>query len=909
VSEIVSWTELMASTFRILYVLAIIAFLHGPIAKSQVPSTDGVTGFCMDGVWSGTHWPGQKPPANVTIWGSFCKNGDNDVGRVESEPFPAPAVLSLYLAGYPGQPGLHLTLKNAPSGKTMELRPASPPGATWQLNSFALPAEWVGQPVQLIAEDRATGARGWLAFTGPVPGFKLFPPFIPTNGPPGGFCPNGVYLYTKWPFGVRHRELTTWGSYCKSGDADTGWATSKTVNAGPYLSFYVAGYPTMPGIRLAAENVHTGEQLLLTPPLSPALMWRPLYIPMPAEWVGQPVRLVVEDRATGVGGWVGFSEPFSSRRAEDVLIAIDILGLVLCLAVVLLLPPVAVCLVAAVRGVTDPLDLTSVALLALGLTGYGAFWMYFLNHTAGVFYSYGTLGASCAAVVYVRFKSRPSRLLPVRPLIVPAALVVLATIFIVSLGLLRGGEYAVLDLAPTRFSPPDLVGDHILPKILADGVFSGHIPRPIMADWLSSDRPPLQAGNIVWTYPWTSRIRDLSYRDLSYLGMSVFLQCSFLAGLWAFLTAGKIGCRPLTLAIAVSFFSGFTFVHGFYTWPKLYPVAYLLIVAAYLLTERYHQVRDRRVTGALVGVAVALAMLCHGGSFFAILGLACSLLFLRRCPSPRFLLSMTAAAVLTYAPWVLYQKFYEPPGDRLVKFHLTGVQEPHPEVSLANLLISSYKKAGLHDVIEYKISNFEYLTGDLRQFINDVGVIAANLGSARVRARNVAASRLRGAKFISFVPCLGLFSLGPLALLLAALSIRKKRVEFILAGRLWLCTMLTIVLWCLFMFGPIGTGVHVGSFFMVIAALTGSCLALWALRPVVAVGIAVVEILWNAILYIWVTSPAPVSGSGSVTATLNGPLNIGFAAACLLSAAAMFAVLSYPVFRNSRKTVEDADLR
>jgi hypothetical protein len=862
----------------------------------------------VDGVARGTHWPDQKPPANVTIWGSFCKNGDNDVGRVESEPFPAGAVLSLYLAGYPGQPGLHLTLKNAPTAQMMELKPASPPGETWQLNRFALPAAWVGQSVQLVAEDRATGAGGWLAFTAPVPGFKLFPRFIPTNGSPAGFCPNGVWAGIRWPFGIRHQGLATWGSFCKLGDADTGWATSKTVNAGPYLSFYIAGYPTMPGLRLAAENVHTGEQLLLTIPLTKP-DWRPLHVPMPPEWFGQPVRLVAEDRITGVCGWFGFSEPFSPRRTDGALIAIAIVAVVFCLALLLLLPPIAACLVAAVRGVTDLLDLTSVALLALGLTGYGAFWMYFLNHAAGVFYSYATLGASCAALAYITLsRSRRSRLLPAKPLIVPAALVVLATIFIVSLGLLRGGQYAALDLAPTRFGPPDLVGDHLLPKILADGVFSGHIPRPIMADWLSSDRPPLQTANVVWTYPWTFLKTHLIFTDLAYLGMSVFLQCSFLAGLWAFLTAGKIGRRPLALAIVVCFFSGFTFFNGFYVYPKLYPVAYLLIVAAYLLTERYHQVRDRRVTGALVGVALALAMLCHGGSFFAILGLACSLLFLRRCPSPRFLLAMTAAAVLTYAPWVLYQKFYEPPGDRLVKFHLTGVQEPHPEVSLANLLISSYKKAGLHNVIEYKTSNFLFLIGDLRQSINDVAVVATNLGPARARLRNTAASQLRQEKFLFFVPCLGLFSLSPFALLLAALSMRRKRVEFVLAARLWLCTLLTIVSWCLLMFGPHGTGMHLSSFFLVIAALTGSCLALWALHPVVAVGVAVVQILGDAILYIWATPPAPVPGSGSVTATLNGPINMGFAAACLLAAAGILAVLSYPVFPNSRKTVEDADL-
>jgi hypothetical protein len=42
-------------------------------------------------------------------------------------------------------------------------------------------------------------------------------------------------------------------------------------------------------------------------------------------------------------------------------------------------------------GVEDQVDLTAVALCALGLTGYVCFWIYLFSHTAGVTFSYASL--------------------------------------------------------------------------------------------------------------------------------------------------------------------------------------------------------------------------------------------------------------------------------------------------------------------------------------------------------------------------------------------------------------------------------------------------------------------------------------------------------------------------------------
>ena len=146
-------------------------------------------------------------------------------------------------------------------------------------------------------------------------------------------------------------------------------------------------------------------------------------------------------------------------------------------------------------------------------------------------------------------------------------------------------------------------------------------PRPLASDWLSSDRPPLQTGMVLWVYPYTRGTRELLYQTAA-----TILQLTFLAGLWAYLEAAKVSRKAMALALATTFVSGFVILNSFYTWPKLLPVAFLFILPAYLFTDRFSSVRADWRVGASVGAAAGLAMLCHGGSAFALLGIALTLL-------------------------------------------------------------------------------------------------------------------------------------------------------------------------------------------------------------------------------------------------------------------------------------------
>src|SRR5450755_399434 len=89
---------------RLLLGLATAVFPSVGISNSTLPSLGVVTnsGFCPNGVWDGTRWPGGEQPVGLTLWGSYCTGADHDLGRIELQEFLAPPALNLYLTGYPG---------------------------------------------------------------------------------------------------------------------------------------------------------------------------------------------------------------------------------------------------------------------------------------------------------------------------------------------------------------------------------------------------------------------------------------------------------------------------------------------------------------------------------------------------------------------------------------------------------------------------------------------------------------------------------------------------------------------------------------------------------------------------------------------------------------------------------------
>jgi hypothetical protein len=524
----------------------------------------------------------------------------------------------------------------------------------------------------------------------------------------------------------------------------------------------------------------------------------------------------------------------------------------------MLLPSAAACVLAYKMGIHFVADLISIAILTLGLLGFSTFWITLLSHTAGIIYSYAILLISLAGCLFGIVNRHQFSSVVLRQLILCWALLTLAALFVTSVGFLYSDVSQSSTIATTRFTEWPLPADNVLPKLFADEVFQSHIERPMYGDWLSSDRPPLQAGLVLWHYAWTRPPRDLEYQVIA-----TILQLTSIIALWGYLTACNINPRARALVLLVVLGSGFTLVNCFYVWPKFLPVTFLLVVATFLLSPKYFHAQNRWSIGLVTGTASGLAMLSHGGSMFALLGLGITLLLMRRIPSRRFILAATIAALVVYGPWMLYQKYYDPPGDRLLKWHLAGVIPPHPESSFTDLLIRSYSRLTYKQILANKAENFEYLAAGTASFWRTGGVLLSTAITHEFQKRAIAIASLKSAMFFHWLTSLDLLVFGLLALPYGVVSRDCKTAEFSAAWILFLWIGTVLVVWCLVMFGPATTYVHQGSYLTNICAFTGLLLALWAVRPTLAYILGILHVLFNISVYVFMS---PISAAGSAFA-------------------------------------------
>ena len=210
--------------------------------------------------------------------------------------------------------------------------------------------------------------------------------------------------------------------------------------------------------------------------------------------------------------------------------------------------------------------------------------------------------------------------------------------------------------------------------LVSEAVLTVHMPPSGMGDWKSSDRPPLQSGAVLAQYPFMPRPRELGYTILS-----VILQSLWVCGLWLLLTALRLNSKAVSWALLTCAFSGFVFTNSFFVWPKLLAASYLLGFFALLFSGRLRRRSQNGVFLSVVGaMLVTFSLLSHGGTIFAFIGAIGAAAVFRTPMGLKHLLLAASVSFVLYLPWVGYQKFYDPPGDRLLKFHLAGVEHVDP---------------------------------------------------------------------------------------------------------------------------------------------------------------------------------------------------------------------------------------
>jgi hypothetical protein len=537
------------------------------------------------------------------------------------------------------------------------------------------------------------------------------------------------------------------------------------------------------------------------------------------------------------------------------------------------LPLIAAMLFAARLGVRKAPVLLAIGLAGSGLTAMLAFWAFYADPIVGKSFSYLLVFGSALLIAWLLYEGEIERSLLAK-LATPLALWVLGTVFLVFFGFVHGGEHQPLWTAAARFSG-QLPSDNDIPRYFAEWFyFHGHhgTPPEFPGEWLASDRPPLQVGYTMfeWTFDWDKT-------SLHYQVLGVALQQLWIVGLWALLLAARVGRVTRAMTMLTVLVSGLALVNGFFVWPKLLPAAMLVAAAALVLTPLWAEVRRSLWGAALFAALLALAMLGHGASIFGVIALVAVAAF-RELPGWRWIGVALLAGVALMAPWSAYQKYGDPPGNRLTKWYLAGVIEVDGR-GLGETIADSYSEAGLGGALDNKVDNFVWMVGGdpMVEYLKHAG---ESIESGDLRA---AVEDARGISFFYLVPSLGLLLLGPLAMVAGWRRRALNPAEWRFALTCFAAFVAGAIAWGLLLFGnslanPV---IHQGTYLLPLLGLCGAAVGLRAVLPHFALWLLGFNIVLS--LAIYAPSFEPVEG------TSFSPSTVVIAALFL----AAFALLSF----------------
>ena len=338
------------------------------------------------------------------------------------------------------------------------------------------------------------------------------------------------------------------------------------------------------------------------------------------------------------------------------------------------------------------------AVLALGVIGYLLFWIALASYAAFGIAKIVVLAALLVhfgAIVYRR------RLASYRWLCEPLLYVTLFAVIVLTLGFSNGGLDDPGNTAQNRFSHP-LPIDNVIPLIVAKALRLGQIASPLFGDWLMSDRPPLQTGLYLTL--------TLQNSELAYEIVCAWLQASFLFGVWGLAIAAKIPDRARRLILLACCLLPTAVINTFFVWPKMLTVGLLLLVFALLFCRKAENDRERAAFGILIGGLTALAVLSHGSSLFALIGFTVAVIAFWAWPSLRTMITGFVTVIVLYAPWMIYQAVFDPPANRLLKWHFAGVIDVDDR-SFGTALRDAYGALSWDAWVQGKLGNLDPLIG------------------------------------------------------------------------------------------------------------------------------------------------------------------------------------------------------
>lgn len=500
-----------------------------------------------------------------------------------------------------------------------------------------------------------------------------------------------------------------------------------------------------------------------------------------------------------------------------------------------LLPGFAITLFVAGRRSLRPVRAVMLTVVASAALGYAAFWAYFEGWLPGRGFSYSIVAGSLVFAVAMLKREHELRALA-RTMAVPFVYVLAVGVCYTCFLFLFEDPFAGgAEVANVRFFSDVRPGDNQIPLIFAERIYAREPVEPFCCgDWRSSDRPPLQAGIFLLQRP----LKTFGNVRLNYELLGAGLQCLWVCSVWVLLKALRASPRRIKQVLGLLIFSGFLFYNSVYVWPKLLAATFVLFVVSIWLEVCLGRRQITWFETGLAALSVALAMLAHPGSTLSAPALVLLVIFNRRFLSARKLLAGVALIGALVAPWLAYQRFYDPPGNRLLKMHLAGVG-PIDSRSTWRAIRDTYSKLGLKTVAGYKWANVETLIGP-HPFL--IGTTEESRVAQREYIWNA----------------LGVLNAGWVAVLIFLFHKRAPALPFsrLLIGM----ALLNLLVWCIVLIGPAYTVAEHGSYADILLISVGLLGFLLGLPRVVVLLLFALQILNLFLVWIFV-KPVLIKGA------------------------------------------------
>lgn len=285
-----------------------------------------------------------------------------------------------------------------------------------------------------------------------------------------------------------------------------------------------------------------------------------------------------------------------------------------------------------------------------------------------------------------------------------------------------------------------------------------------------------------------------------------------LLGAWILARSLNASANAALLSMVAVFFMPLVLVNGIFVWPKLL-AAGLLCAAVALFLRRFRGWQDNLLIGALSG----FSFLSHGTTAFVLIAIAGSALAFRINLRIVPIASVTLGFLLVWGPWGAYQRYVDPPGNRLLKWHLAGVQDIDPR-STVSALREQYATLSWDEIVRRRQSDLAMITDHAVDTVTRTLEAARDFLAGEKQAVKDRLKALRIDQFFRFVAGSGLLGLA-FYLLPAGLLIRELRpLSFIVA--------MTLAIWIATSFSANATLIHQGSMLpevaIVVAAITAT---------------------------------------------------------------------------------------